>query len=125
LNRGFRRWEMARSQLANFPASPTLYLLLLYSLAPRRPSTFSHSPKGLTSRFHSEWIEMQVENSDKDTFRAAADAAGLPLSGWIRQRLRRDAKNELDFVKTDCMAPHRKTILILRQLLKSNPRLGA
>jgi uncharacterized protein (DUF1778 family) len=43
-----------------------------------------------------EYIEMRVEKSEKDTFRAAADAAGLPLSGWIRQRLRRDAKKELE-----------------------------
>jgi uncharacterized protein (DUF1778 family) len=42
------------------------------------------------------YIEMRVEQSEKDTFRAAADAAGLPLSGWIRQRLRRDAKKELE-----------------------------
>jgi uncharacterized protein (DUF1778 family) len=43
-----------------------------------------------------EYIEIRVEKSEKDTFRAAADAAGLPLSGWIRQRLRRDAKKELE-----------------------------
>ena len=43
-----------------------------------------------------EYIEMRVEKSEKDTFRAAADAAGLPLSGWIRQRLRRDSKKELE-----------------------------
>jgi len=39
---------------------------------------------------------MRVEKSEKETFRAAADAAGLPLSGWIRQRLRRDARKELE-----------------------------
>jgi len=42
-----------------------------------------------------EYIEMRVEKSEKDTFRAAAEAAGMPLSGWIRQRLRRDARKEL------------------------------
>ena len=39
---------------------------------------------------------MRVEKSEKDTFRAAAEAAGLPLSEWIRQRLRREAKKELE-----------------------------
>jgi hypothetical protein len=39
---------------------------------------------------------MRVEQSEKDTFRAAADAAGLPLSGWIRHRLRQDARKELE-----------------------------
>ena len=43
-----------------------------------------------------EYIEMRVEKSEKDTFRAAAEAAGMPLSGWIRQRLRRDARKELE-----------------------------
>ncbi len=53
-------------------------------------------PKKNPDDVKTEWIEMRVEKSEKDTFRAAADAAGLPLSGWIRQRLRRDAKRELE-----------------------------
>jgi uncharacterized protein (DUF1778 family) len=53
-------------------------------------------PKKKPELVKTEYIEMRVEKSEKDTFRAAADAAGLPLSGWIRQRLRRDAKKELE-----------------------------
>jgi uncharacterized protein (DUF1778 family) len=53
-------------------------------------------PKKSPESVKTEYIEMRVEKSEKDTFRAAADAAGLPLSGWIRQRLRRDAKKELE-----------------------------
>jgi hypothetical protein len=53
-------------------------------------------PKKAPDTVKTEWIEMRLEKSEKDTFRAAADAAGLPLSGWIRQRLRRDAKKELE-----------------------------
>jgi hypothetical protein len=45
-----------------------------------------------------EYIEMRCEKSEKDAFRAAAEAAGLPLSGWIRHRLRRDARKELEDV---------------------------
>lgn len=43
-----------------------------------------------------EYIEVRCELSEKDAFRAAADAAGLPLSGWIRERLRRVARKELE-----------------------------
>jgi uncharacterized protein (DUF1778 family) len=53
-------------------------------------------PRKSPDAVKTEYIEMRVEKSEKDTFRAAADAAGLPLSGWIRQRLRRDAKKELE-----------------------------
>jgi len=53
-------------------------------------------PKKKPDAVKTEWIEMRVEKSEKDAFRAAAEAAGLPLSGWIRQRLRRDAKRELE-----------------------------
>jgi hypothetical protein len=53
-------------------------------------------PRKAPDAVKTEYIEMRVEKSEKDTFRAAADAAGLPLSGWIRQRLRRDAKKELE-----------------------------
>jgi hypothetical protein len=41
---------------------------------------------------------MRCETSEKDAFSAAAEAAGLPLSGWIRHRLRRDARKELEDV---------------------------
>jgi uncharacterized protein (DUF1778 family) len=53
-------------------------------------------PKKNPDAVKTEWIEMRVEKSEKDAFRTAAEAAGLPLSGWIRQRLRRDAKKELE-----------------------------
>jgi uncharacterized protein (DUF1778 family) len=43
-----------------------------------------------------EYIEMRCEQSEKDAFRSAAEAAGLPLSGWIRERLRRAARKELE-----------------------------
>lgn len=42
------------------------------------------------------YIEVRCEEAEKETFRAAAEAAGLPLSGWIRERLRRIARKELE-----------------------------
>jgi uncharacterized protein (DUF1778 family) len=52
-------------------------------------------PKKQPDAVKTEWIEMRVEKAEKDAFRSAAEAAGLPLSGWIRHRLRRDARKEL------------------------------
>jgi antitoxin component of RelBE/YafQ-DinJ toxin-antitoxin module len=43
-----------------------------------------------------EYIELRCEQSEKAAFKAAADAAGLPLSGWIRERLRKIARKELE-----------------------------
>jgi antitoxin component of RelBE/YafQ-DinJ toxin-antitoxin module len=45
-----------------------------------------------------EYIELRCEPSEKDAFRAAAEAGGLPLSGWIRLTLRRAAKRELEAI---------------------------
>ena len=53
-------------------------------------------PKKKPDAVKTEYIEIRCEQSEKDAFRAAAEAAGLPLSGWIRQRLRRDARKELE-----------------------------
>ena len=43
-----------------------------------------------------DYIEVRCVESEKQAFRAAAEAAGLPLSGWIRERLRRVARKELE-----------------------------
>jgi uncharacterized protein (DUF1778 family) len=43
-----------------------------------------------------EYIEIRCEQSEKQAFQAAAEAAGLPLSGWMRERLRRVARKELE-----------------------------
>jgi hypothetical protein len=53
-------------------------------------------PKKAPDAVKAEYIEMRCEKSEKDAFRAAAEAAWLPLSGWIRNRLRRDARKELE-----------------------------
>ena len=53
-------------------------------------------PKKKPDAVKTEYIEIRCEQSEKNTFRDAADAAGMPLSGWIRDRLRRDARKELE-----------------------------
>lgn len=53
-------------------------------------------PKKQPDAVKADYIEVRCEESEKKAFRAAADAAGLPLSGWIRERLRRVARKELE-----------------------------
>lgn len=41
-------------------------------------------------------LDMRVEEAEKEGFRLAAELSGLDLSAWIRERLRRVAKKELE-----------------------------
>lgn len=43
-----------------------------------------------------ERIELRVQPDEKVAFEEAAELAGLPLSGWVRERLRRAAVKELE-----------------------------
>jgi hypothetical protein len=40
-------------------------------------------------------VQVRLTDSEKKTFEAAADVAGLSLSSWVRERLRLAAMNEL------------------------------
>ena len=42
-----------------------------------------------------ENILVRVEPDEKEAFKDAADLAGISLSSWVRERLRRVAINEL------------------------------
>ncbi len=52
-------------------------------------------PKKSADALKADYIEVRCEEAEKKAFKAAAEAAGLPLSGWIRERLRRAARKEL------------------------------
>lgn len=52
--------------------------------------------KKLPNGTKTDYFEVRCEESEKQAFRTAAEACGLPLSGWIRERLRRAARKELD-----------------------------
>src|SRR4051812_12011157 len=52
-------------------------------------------PKKAAGTAKADYIEVRCEETEKQAFRAAAEAVGLPLSGWIRERLRRAARKEL------------------------------
>jgi len=44
---------------------------------------------------HSESVLIRLEPAEKTAFKDAAEAAGVPLSIWVRERLRDVAKREL------------------------------
>ena len=41
-------------------------------------------------------LEVRLEEAEKRAFKNAADLAGLPMSTWVRERLRRAAREELE-----------------------------
>jgi predicted DNA binding CopG/RHH family protein len=41
-------------------------------------------------------IEIRVQAGEKTAFKNAAEIAGIPLSAWIRERLRRTSVKELE-----------------------------
>jgi hypothetical protein len=43
-----------------------------------------------------EYLEIRVTSAEKQAFRDAADFAGIPVSIWVRERLRRAAIIELE-----------------------------
>jgi len=43
-----------------------------------------------------EVLKVRVEDAEKRAFQEAAKLSGLPLSMWIRERLRRAAVRELE-----------------------------
>ena len=51
-------------------------------------------PKAVTTR--NDYLEIRVGTLEKQTFRDAAKLSGLPISSWVRERLRRAAVRELE-----------------------------
>jgi len=43
-----------------------------------------------------DYMELRLDVAEKDAFRQAAQMAGMSLSGWVRDRLRRNARKELE-----------------------------
>ena len=41
-------------------------------------------------------VLIRLEPAEKEGFRAAAEVAGIDLSSWVRERLRRAARQELE-----------------------------
>jgi hypothetical protein len=50
-------------------------------------------PKGTTKQ---DWLEMRLHPAEKQSFRDAAELSGMALSVWVRERLRKVARKELE-----------------------------
>lgn len=53
-------------------------------------------PRKALSQVKGESIELRLATPEKQAFKDAAQIAGIPLSIWIRERLRRAAVRELE-----------------------------
>lgn len=53
-------------------------------------------PPKEVDRLRSESLLVRLESTEKAAFKDAADLAGVPLSTWVRERLRQVAIRELD-----------------------------
>lgn len=42
------------------------------------------------------FLKIRIEPSEKDAFQQAANIGGVPLSAWVRERLRRAAIRDLE-----------------------------
>ena len=43
-----------------------------------------------------DMLQIRVQPDEKEAFQEVADIAGLPLSAWVRSRLRQSAIRELE-----------------------------
>jgi uncharacterized protein (DUF1778 family) len=50
----------------------------------------------LKGRMKTELLKARATKIEKQAFQEAAELAGLPLSAWVRERLRRAARIELE-----------------------------
>jgi hypothetical protein len=53
-------------------------------------------PKKPPGHTKGQLLQIRLEQSEKDGFDEAATLAGLPLSAWVRERLRVIARKELE-----------------------------
>ena len=53
-------------------------------------------PKKTAAETKADYLEVRLDSDEKQAFRDAATVAGLPLSAWVRERLRRVARKELE-----------------------------
>jgi uncharacterized protein (DUF1778 family) len=59
-------------------------------MAKRRGRPHVHPDKA-----KADYLDIRLETNEKRAFKDAADLAGLALSAWVRERLRRAARDEL------------------------------
>src|SRR6266852_3382734 len=52
-------------------------------------------PKKSLHELQTEYLDVRLVLSEKQAFKAAAELAGMPVSTWVRDRLRAAARREL------------------------------
>lgn len=52
-------------------------------------------PKQQRQQLREEYLEVRLDAREKQAFKDAAELAGLSLSAWLRDRMRRLARQEL------------------------------
>jgi hypothetical protein len=72
-----------------------VFVCTLVGMTAPRKTRRGRPPKG-SDKARSIRLDMRLEEAEKEAFRAAAELAGLDLSAWIRERLRRVAWEELE-----------------------------
>jgi hypothetical protein len=68
-----------------------MYGFCTYISSMRNPDATSRNSR----KNRDDRLELRLEDAEKQAFRDAADLAGLPLSAWVRERLRHAARSEL------------------------------
>ena len=53
-------------------------------------------PKNLPGQTKDDYLELRLDAAEKQAFKDAATLAGMALSVWVRERLRKTAKKELE-----------------------------
>lgn len=52
-------------------------------------------PPKSSDQLQTEYLDVRCAAAEKEAFKAAAELAGMAVSAWVRDRLRRNAKDEL------------------------------
>lgn len=53
-------------------------------------------PKKSSDALQTQSLDVRIAENEKEAFKAAAELAGMPLSVWVRDRLRAASRKELD-----------------------------
>lgn len=54
------------------------------------------APKKPVGKTKESTKQIRLSDADRETFQGAADLAGIPVSAWMRERLRQIARAELE-----------------------------
>lgn len=53
-------------------------------------------PKNPPGKSKGEYLELRLDAAEKQAFKDAAEVAGMALSVWVRERLRKASRRELE-----------------------------